>query len=569
MYKKRISKIIAMFLVALIATTQGAGVALASNSSVAIENNNSYEKNTLDISKLIQSEGFEVSQFPEIQKLPIVIKDSSENIEQSKITDKINDEEIKASEELNNVKKADNEENKFFGDFLTGRLHWSENELPVTSKENIEFTVDYRLFFKDNTQYNKDLAMLASLYAADIYKQTYVTINGVDHLGIDHSKELGTYLGLEDIEDIEINGEDYETDHDDSSEFLIGHRKVTYEGVTKEIISVTVRGTNGTNQEWSSNFDVGADTKDYYEATGYNHPYWLNKQNHKGFDVAANRILEKIDDYLTRHNLHQGKKSIFITGHSRGAAIANLLGAYFEDDKEFDSYTYTFAAPNPTTDPNAASYRTIFNLVNSDDNIAYLPLRKWGFTKYGVMKTVSIAGQFENHIGYPRKHHWEWLTGRDYDNDASTLRTLNAFAKIANSREDLYVIDDSNDAKVWENDFGHMSLKGAKEELAQLTMDLEKEKLLKFCRLSIVDKKARPYYVEVNYCPAYVMQMLANMTTGVGPLLGRDTAGRYYKAKASFVLSSGKLTIKGIGPGGMTDPHLPITYYFIAWQDKF
>ena len=73
------------------------------------------------------------------------------------------------------------------------------------------------------------------------------------------------------------------------------------------------------------------------------------------------------------------EKVILITGHSRGAAIANILGTFFEASDGFSSYTYTFATPNTTTDKNASSYKTIFNIKNADDLIPYLPIETWAF----------------------------------------------------------------------------------------------------------------------------------------------------------------------------------------------
>lgn len=66
-----------------------------------------------------------------------------------------------------------------------------------------------------------------------------------------------------------IKSSDYSVDKDDVTEFFVGHKNIVYNGSVSEIVVVSVRGTNGTNAEWSSNFDVGADTTDYYDAVGY------------------------------------------------------------------------------------------------------------------------------------------------------------------------------------------------------------------------------------------------------------------------------------------------------------
>jgi hypothetical protein len=447
---------------------------------------------------------------------------------------------------------------------FTGKLHYMEDDKPKESKQNMEFTVDYRLLLQSNTDYKKNLAVLGSLYAADIYADSYLSVTGGAAGGSDEPTALGGLFGLKDLENIKIDGSNYDTDTDDGTEFVIGHRRVDYAGATREIIVLVVRGTNKTNAEWSSNFDVGADTDEYSAATGAVHPDWVNKSNHKGFDVAANRVLAKVNDYLSRHSLNAGaSKAIWITGHSRGAAIANLLGAHFEKDPNFLSFTYTFAAPNPTTDAGAGAYRTIFNIVNQDDTIPYLPLSNWGFRKYGVVKDISVAAHYEGRFGSAEEGTWEWLTGSDYNNDRGAQRTLSAFAKIADKRGDLYVQDGSADGTVWENNIGHITRAGAESELAALSDALRGEKLLRFCSLRIVGGEFQTsYHVEVRYSPAYLMQMLSNMTTKTGPLLGRDVKGKYAAAKASFVASSGKVLI-----GGMTHPHLPITYYWIAHKN--
>ena len=445
---------------------------------------------------------------------------------------------------------------------FAGKLNFRRNGRNIAS--NVEFSVDYRNFFDNNQTYSSKTSVMSSLFAADIYADSYVSVTSGITGGSDDPTSLGKLFGLSNVENIKIEAKDYDVDKDDLTEIVIGHRLVEYQGVKRDIIVLSIRGTNGTNAEWSSNFDVGADTEQYYAATGTSHPDWKNRQHHhKGFDVSANRVITRVNDYFDRHGL-TGLKSILVIGHSRGAAIANLVGMHFENEVNFMSYTYTFATPNSTTAPNALDYKTIFNIINSDDIITALPLKEWGFTNYGMTKSISVEAHYENKWGRRQEGTWEWIVGADYNNDGGTARTLRYFTKIANNREELYILDSSSAGKVWENNFGHLTRAGAQRELEELTLMLENEKLLKFCKLRIVGGGFLTlHHVEVNYSPAYLMQTLANMTTGVGPLLGRDVKGKYTWAKASFVASSGVLPMIG----GMEDPHLPITYYLITHND--
>ena len=158
--------------------------------------------------------------------------------------------------------------------------------------------------------------------------------------------------------------------------------------------------------------------------------------------------------------------------------------------------------------------------------------------------------------------------GVDYNNDGGTNRTLKAFGKIASNRNQVYAIDNSIEGNVWANDLGNPTREYAEAELARVTVELRNEKLLKFCNLSIVDSLFNtPYYVKITYSPAYLMQMLANMATKVGPMLGHNVSGKYHWAKISFVLSSGQNGFIN-KLGGLEDPHMSITYYLIV-HNKF
>lgn len=470
--------------------------------------------------------------------------------------------------------------------------YWNEGDKNFSTKNPIQFTVDYRMFFENNKNYKSDIARLAWLYAFDIYsynpeKETedkvFIKTTKVPNINTknDNTKLQKTF-GMKDVENIVINKDNYSEDKDDITEIVIGHRKVEYNGKEKEIVLLVVRGTNGTHSEWSSNFDVGADTKQYYDATGEKHPHWKNKYNHKGFDVTANRVIEKVNGYLSRHSLNSG--SILITGHSRGAAVANLLGKYFVDSKKFDVYTYAFATPNNTTTKNIGNYNEIFNIVNDDDLIPYMPLTKWGFNKYGQIKRISVKDNYEDSSVFgDKKYTFEWLTGEDYNPDGGTKRTIDAFGKLANNREELYVMDSSNDGKAIENEYRSTNYNEATARIKKCKEDLETEKLLRFSKVEIEKDSGTLvsfYRAKVNYCPAYVMQTLANMASEVGPRTGRNLSGKYNSAKWSFIASSGEIKIKEkaiIGGkaiisekaivGGMTHPHMPITYYLIVNND--
>lgn len=426
---------------------------------------------------------------------------------------------------------------------------------------NVDFRVDYRLLFGNNTVYSSDLSVLASLFASDIYSKLYIGVTEGASGGSDNGTDFASIFGMNDVEDIRLNSKDYSVDPDDISEFVVGHRTVVYGGTAREIILLSVRGTNGTNAEWSSNFDVGADTSAYYSAVGWSHPDWTNKKNHKGFDVTTNRILYLFEDYLNRHGLDDTnmKKTILVTGHSRGAAIANLLGAHFEDASDYTSFTYTFAAPFCTTDPNASNYKTIFNITNADDLIPFLPLEDWGFKKYGKVMTVSVAEYYEDSNPFTDAvGSFEWLTGDDYNDNGGIAAALEAFRAIVSNREQLYILDTSDDGKVNIGNKYHTTMEGAQNRLLEVQAMMDEVKLGRFITLAILTNSVGIKHVELTYSPAYLLQNLANMASSTGPLIGYDTRGKYATAVTRFVTCY---------VTGMTHPHFQPTYYLIARND--
>lgn len=72
-----------------------------------------------------------------------------------------------------------------------------------------------------------------------------------------------------------------------------------------------------------------------------------NKDIHYSFQTSAEALYDDVN------TLYKGEKKIkyVVTGHSRGAAVANILAKKLTDEKESNTdidavYGYTFATPN-------------------------------------------------------------------------------------------------------------------------------------------------------------------------------------------------------------------------------
>ena len=390
-------------------------------------------------------------------------------------------------------------------------------------------------------------------------------------------EDVFTIFGLSDFEDYKLV-EHY--NDDDISEMMIGHRPISFNGETKEIVVVSIRGTDGTIEEWSSNFDVGANTDEYYEAIGVKPEemgeyWWDEKSNHKGFDVAANRLYKRLIKYIDENTNKDLPTVVYIVGHSRGAAIANILGTRIEDDTSYEPFVYTFASPATTTDLDKIDdYDFIFNIVNEDDLVTYLPLSKWGFDRYGITYSASIVEEYENRLFDAQEGTWEHLFGEGYNYNNNLPQTVTAMEGVASCREDVYKYTGEKDTKV---SYHFKSVDECKRKLGN--------RITRFCNLRFDTTLINETKIEQT--PAAFMMILADLTatfehdpdTGhhqaynsKALIAGFKVADRYDSAKMQFCLSGldTKAWAKPIHLGGMEHGHMLGTYYFLSndYEDK-
>lgn len=176
-------------------------------------------------------------------------------------------------------------------------------------------------------------------------------------------ENLTTALKNENFEDIEYFQYENSLKSDNKAGLMLCRKD--------NFLTAIIRGTK--DEEWYSNFYIGEGVE------------------HAGFSKAAGMVLKNIGDYVKRHGLKKNQTEVFVTGHSRGAAVGNLTAAKLIDENEFKMISaYNFACPNTTMVKTAENekYKSIVNILNPQDFICYIPLPQWGFTRYG--KTVEL-----------------------------------------------------------------------------------------------------------------------------------------------------------------------------------
>ena len=252
---------------------------------------------------------------------------------------------------------------------------------------------------RDARVYDPELAAFSALFAADGYYREKDLAKGTQNRVLPDGSEENygftsflTAAGFNEAEHYEsFRTGNYTVDTNDSVTLTIGHAAVADR---YDVYAVAIRGAFSAG-EWRSAFDPGCEGGDYEALTGA-HPEWTDRVNLKSMDVAANRTMAFIGDYMAQTGDASREKRILVTGHSRGGGIANLIGAAFESAGEVVSYTYTFNTPGVTCAKDTARYETVFNVFDSADLFTdILPFGEGSPVRYGRDLSVAVADSEE------------------------------------------------------------------------------------------------------------------------------------------------------------------------------
>jgi peptidoglycan hydrolase-like protein with peptidoglycan-binding domain len=260
-----------------------------------------------------------------------------------------------------------------------------------------ETTTVYGISWRDSwfaepaSEYNPKLATAAMALSALAYSSVAQVSTGFQKLGFSNN----------DIETVEVGGTG-------PIGYTLAVKEISIDNTTENLIVVDVRGT-ASEDEWKSNMDMsgGAATATI----------------HKGFDDAANNVYSGLMSWLAEKDISHsnGSGKILVTGHSRGAAAANLVAVRLIANNVFsanDVFGYTFATPNTKTSVN--SYANIHNIVNPEDFVPRVPLVQWGFSKDGQtydLPSVSTYDSLAYRQLYNRTNsYFNLLANDDYNN---------------------------------------------------------------------------------------------------------------------------------------------------------
>lgn len=147
------------------------------------------------------------------------------------------------------------------------------------------------------------------------------------------------------------------------------------------------------------------------------------------FAALADEVLTNVNNYLRLMGLND--PIILVTGHSMGAAIANILAARLNGIMDPDNvYAYTFATPRTVNEAvsgnQAVNYPNIFNILNSNDAITYVPLTL----------TLPVVNYWKRH-GIDLYINMPFSESNDTDLSGMLCHAMPVYLNWLNSSEDL------------------------------------------------------------------------------------------------------------------------------------
>lgn len=303
--------------------------------------------------------------------------------------------------------------NKFIAALLTVVITLSS--IPFTAKaekkasgiyqcdwfdESLYYPYDYDdgWFSGDSYEYNHKLALLA----LNISMASFNSFNKDDRS--ENIRAMLENCGFK------TKSYGYGTEGYDTAAVEMARKTVTKNGESCTVVIAAIRSGNY-GMEWGGNMRIGSG------------------ENHLGFDIAKETVLNYINDYFSDEKI-SGRVKLLIPGYSRGGSIANLIGAELDDESyrkslkkadnikninlaKNDIYVYTFEAPQCTKKSGADGkiYGNIINIMNPNDYVPKFVMKDWGFGRYGVEYYLPSAENCSNYSSY-------------YENVCKTFDTL-------------------------------------------------------------------------------------------------------------------------------------------------
>ncbi len=237
-----------------------------------------------------------------------------------------------------------------------------------TEGYNLSFKMKDSYFDSDANEFNKDIALLSNGKSMMVEKESTM-------------REFYSAFGFDKV------SAHYPEHTENTIQYALAHKKIG----NYDLVSVAING-HSYGLEWKNNALLGLEG------------------DHEGFSARANDIYADLKTYVAGYE----NIKLWISGYSRGGAIANVLSHYIIHKEEIDvlkrdMFVYTFECPKGLDDDNAPEYSNVFNVLYSGDLVTYLSPEEYGFARCGTdidlyqssLHTDEVLYEFDEDIAIP------------------------------------------------------------------------------------------------------------------------------------------------------------------------
>ncbi len=256
--------------------------------------------------------------------------------------------------------------------YIKGTIHfWAhDNDHDLTDS----YVYSDSFFEKSSYETDLHLAVISMVLAA-----SSISSKDVDYA--EKSRNVQDFLSQIGFTDIEVN--QYYREKMQMNTLGVA---VAYKDLGDTVLLAIVPRSAGYEAEWGGNFNVGAGGL------------------HEGFRQGRNIALEFTKEYVANHaDAFAGKTvKVWTAGYSRGAGVANLIGAALVEDptgyigltvQPENIYDYTFGTPLTVSSslyPRGEQYNGIHNYFSDYDPVPMMPFAQWGFERYGQDAELDV-----------------------------------------------------------------------------------------------------------------------------------------------------------------------------------
>lgn len=284
-------------------------------------------------------------------------------------------------------------------------------------ERDVEVSWNWDLFTGSSTEYNNTLAKTGLILSAAAENSQGAAESELKKLGFQT-----------------VNSKNFDTEWFGTFQpgVTFGHKVATTSNGTRHIFAIVVRGT-------SSVADIRTDILSVYDR----------------FNISATLIGAQFNDFIQNTcglNLNgiKSNTSIFVTGHSLGGAVANIVAKNLNTTTAYGEkniFAYTFASPLTANILEKlleiSRNRNILNVINANDIVTTLPpgaqhrygQEKWKFSKADIYSSAfsarykELTGQnFDEGTPFFRNHAVEtymtYILGHDANQSTSTISRL-------------------------------------------------------------------------------------------------------------------------------------------------